>query len=104
MQNLGQHGEIFDVRLDIGEMVRLFCLSATGEDGDYGGVSFPSRGTGRLHEEIQRLFPKLAKDAIDIMALEAWKPRDQERVIRELSVVFGQLLDDTRQTVTELAS
>lgn len=94
MQNLGQvgrHGEFFDLRLDISEMVRLFCLSAIGEHGDYGGVSFPSPGTCRLHEEIQRLFPTLARDAIDIMALEAWKPADQETVLRDLSRVFSQL-------------
>lgn len=91
MQNLGQHGEIFDVRLDISEMVRLFCLSATGEDGDYGGVSFPSRGTCRLHEEIQRLFPTLARDAIDIMALARWTPPDEAQVVRELSVVWSEL-------------
>lgn len=71
--------------------MRIFCLSAIGEHGDYGGVSFPSRGTGRLHEEIQRLFPNLARDAIDIMALAKWKPPDEAQVVRELSAVWGEL-------------
>jgi len=92
MQNLGRAGrcgEFFDIRMDIGEMVRLYCLSATSEDGDYGAVSYPSRGTVRLHEEITRIFPQLADEALELMCLRA---PDQDTVVRELSRIWSQLL------------
>lgn len=90
MQNLGQHGELFDIRLDISEMVRLYCLSVLREDGDYGGVSFPSRGTCRLHECVQQLFPRLASQALDIMSLRT-VPADLDTVLREIVCAWHSL-------------
>jgi hypothetical protein len=90
MQSLGRAGklgDLYDVRLDLGEMVRLYCLSVIREGGNYNGVSFPGRGTCRLHEEIERLFPGLAERALDLMEMDM-EGLTTERVIRDLGRVY----------------
>jgi hypothetical protein len=95
MRNLGQAGktgDLFDIRLDICEMARLYCLSILHERGDHGGISFPSRGTGRLHEEIERLYPRLTDQIVSLMLLsDSPRSTEIEVLVRDLTAICNQL-------------